>query len=59
MFLAQTHDLARLAGRAHARLDLAEAVEHLIQPGLGQSQRVGDLRYRRGLSYSDRRAIAS
>ena len=38
VLLAQAHDLLSVGGRAHARLDLAEAVEHLIEPGLGKSQ---------------------
>ena len=38
MLFRQTDDLLAVAGRAHARLHLVEAVEHLIEPGLGQSQ---------------------
>ncbi len=38
VLLRQTHDLGPVRGRAHARLHLVEAVEHLIETGLGQSQ---------------------
>ncbi|GAA0616436.1 hypothetical protein GCM10009422_09550 [Brevundimonas kwangchunensis] len=37
MLLRQAHDLLPVRGRAHARLHLVEAVEHLIEPGLGKS----------------------
>jgi hypothetical protein len=43
VFLRQAHDLLTVGGRAHARLHLMEAVEHLIEPGLGQSQGRGRL----------------
>ena len=32
-----------VGGRAHARLDLAETVEHLIESGLGKTHVFGDL----------------
>ena len=38
MFLGQADDLLAVAGRTHPRLHLVETVEHLIEPGLGQSQ---------------------
>ena len=38
VLLGQAHDLGAVGGRAHARLHLVEAVEHLVEPGLGQSQ---------------------
>ena len=38
VLLGQPHDLGPVRGRAHARLDLAEAVEHLVETGLGKSQ---------------------
>ncbi|MND86557.1 hypothetical protein D3C80_785280 [compost metagenome] len=38
VLLRQTHDLGAVRRRAHAGLHLMEAVEHLIEPGLGQSQ---------------------
>ena len=38
MLFRQADDLLTIAGRAHPRLHLVEAVEHLIEPGLGQSQ---------------------
>ena len=36
VLLAQPHDLRPSAGRAHARLDLAKAIEHLFETGLGE-----------------------
>ena len=39
MLLRQAHELLAIGGSAHSRLHLVEAVEHLIEPGLGQSQR--------------------
>ncbi len=39
MLLGQAHDLGPVRARAHLRLHLVEAVEHLIEPGLGQTHR--------------------
>ena len=36
VFLAEPHDLLSLGGRAHARLDFVEAIEHLIESALGK-----------------------
>jgi hypothetical protein len=33
VLLGQAHDLGAVGGRAHARLDLAEAVENLVESG--------------------------
>jgi hypothetical protein len=41
MLLGQAHDLSPVRSRGHARLDLPEAVEHLFEPGLGESQGAG------------------
>ena len=35
VLLGQAHDLGPVRGRAHAGLDLAEAVEHLFESRLG------------------------
>jgi len=40
MLLGQAHDLGSVCGRAHAGFDLAEAVENLIETGLGQTHSV-------------------
>ena len=37
VFLAETHDLRAVTDGAHARLDLAEPVEHLIETSLGET----------------------
>jgi len=37
VFLGEAHDLGAVAGRAHARFHLAEAVENLVETGLGES----------------------
>ncbi|VXB95231.1 hypothetical protein BREVUG8_70089 [Brevundimonas sp. G8] len=50
MFLGQAHDLGAVGDRAHARFDFVEAVEHLIETGLGQSQDGNILRKRKGPS---------
>ena len=41
VLLAQAHDLGAVGGRAHPRLHLVEAVEHLVEPGLGKAQTKG------------------
>ncbi|GAA0208934.1 hypothetical protein GCM10009081_24850 [Brevundimonas nasdae] len=49
MFFRQTHDLGPVGRRAHARLDFMEAVENLIETGLGQTQGGEILREREGV----------
>jgi hypothetical protein len=43
VLLGQAHDLLTVGGRTHPRLHLVETIEHLIEPGLGQSQGKGRL----------------
>ena len=39
VLLGQAHDLGPVGGRAHARLHLVEAVQNLVEAGLGEVQR--------------------